>query len=283
MIMLGLDLAQHIASRLSAIQGVEAVVLGGSWARGDVNPNSDLDIGIYYSSQNQPSIEALRQLAAELDDRHTSDVVTDYGEWGPWINGGGWLKIDGQAVDWLYRDLDAVSQQMTECEAGRVRCYYQPGHPHGFYNHIYLGEVFYCQPLYDPNGTLAALKKRTVPYPPLMKKALIDGLWEAGFALDTSRKSADRGEVYYVTGCLFRCVACMIQTLFAINERYCINEKGSLRAADSFPTRPPRFRSIITDVLAAPGNDATSLRRSIERLENLVAQVRELSTLTATA
>jgi predicted nucleotidyltransferase len=277
MIMIGLELAQYIASRLSTIEGVEAVVLGGSWARGDVNPNSDLDIGIYYTPQNRPSIEALRRLASELDDRHGSDIITDYGGWGPWINGGGWLKIGDQPVDWLYRDLDIVSQQITECEAGRVRCYYQPGHPHGFYNHIYMGEVFYCQPLYDPHGTLSSLKKRTVPYPPLMKQALINGLWEASFALDTSRKAADRGDVYYVTGGLFRCVACMVQALYALNERYCINEKGSLRTIDSFPTRPPRFRSVVTDVLAAPGNDPSSLRRSIARLHELVQFVDQLS------
>src|SRR5579871_3882808 len=85
---IGLELAHSVADRLSRIDGVEAVVLGGSWARGDAKPNSDLDIGIYYSPQNRPSLDALRDLAAELNDSRSRDVVTNFGEWGPWINGG---------------------------------------------------------------------------------------------------------------------------------------------------------------------------------------------------
>ncbi|MFN8376169.1 MAG: nucleotidyltransferase domain-containing protein [Anaerolineae bacterium] len=63
-----LALAQIVADRLSQIDGVLAVVLGGSYARGDAHANSDIDLGIYYDQQQRPSLEALRTLAAELDD-----------------------------------------------------------------------------------------------------------------------------------------------------------------------------------------------------------------------
>ena len=46
-----------------------------------------------------PNIEGLRRLAKELDDRHLPDLVTEIGEWGPWINGGGWLRVAGRPVD----------------------------------------------------------------------------------------------------------------------------------------------------------------------------------------
>ena len=67
--------------------------------RGEVRPDSDVDLGLYYCPGVPPNIEGLRRLAKELDDRHLPDLVTEIGEWGPWINGGGWLRVAGRPVD----------------------------------------------------------------------------------------------------------------------------------------------------------------------------------------
>jgi predicted nucleotidyltransferase len=270
-------LAERVAARLGEIEGVAAVALGGSWAREAAHPDSDVDLGIYYHPDRPPSVEALRHLARELDDRHPANAVTDLGEWGPWINGGAWLQIEGRHVDWLYRDLDLVGRTIDECRAGRPSCSYQPGHPHGFHNHIDMGEVHYCRPLVDPRGVLTALKSRTAGYPPPLKRALIDKyLWEADFALSTCAKSAARGDVFYVAGCLFRSVACLVQVLFALNERYFVNEKGSVNAVDSFAVHPTDFGAVVSDILAHPSLDAAQLRTSAGRLEELVRAVRAL-------
>lgn len=271
------ELASAISNRLVEIEGVEAVALGGSWARGAAHPDSDVDIGIYYRSESPPSIEELRLLARELDDRHPEDALTDFGGWGPWINGGGWLTIEGRSVDWLYRDLDLVERIIEECRAGNPTVHYQPGHPYGFHTHIYLGEIHHCRPLHDPNDTLQYLKRLADPYPLRLKRTLIQKqLWEARFALDTCRKSATRGDAFYVAGCLFRCAACLVQTLFALNERYVINEKGSVEAAGSLPVSPPGFADTIGSVLACPGERPDQLQGSVRRLEGLLEAVETL-------
>ena len=272
-----LELSRRIATRLGGIDGVVAVAIGGSWARGDAYPDSDIDIGIYYCPQNTPKVVNLRRLAQELDDRHLATAATQFGAWGPWINGGAWLRIENRNVDWLYRDLDLVESVIDDCLVGRANCYYQPGHPHGFHNHIYMGEVHYCNPLYDPEDVLTRLKSVTTPYPLLLRQTLIDKyLWEAEFALDTSHKSADRGDVAYVTGCLFRSVACLVQVLFALNKRYFVNEKGSVGAVDCFELRPPRFTQTVTEVLARPGHVSDALRKSIELISDCTRSVRKL-------
>jgi predicted nucleotidyltransferase len=271
------ELARQIAGRLGEIEGVVAVALGGSWARGEAHADSDVDLGIYYRPENPPRITDLRLLAQELDDRHPQYAVTNFGEWSPWINGGGWLTIEGRKVDWLYRDLDLVELTIRECRAGRPSVYYQPGHPHGFHTHIYMGEIHYCRSLFDPDGELRALKNMTEHYPPRLKDALIRRqLWEARFALDTCRKSAARGDAFYVAGCLFRCAACMVQTLFALNERYLINEKGSVEVADSLPLSPGNFREIVDSVLARPGGSPQELEGSVGNIECLLVAVEEL-------
>lgn len=272
-----LRLSEMVATRLGGIEGVEAVALGGLWARGEAHSNSDVDLGIYYRPESPPRIENLRLLARELDDRHPPEAVTDFGEWGPWINGGGWLTIDGRNTDWLYRDLALVERAIGECRAGHPSVHYQPGHPHSFHTHIYMGEVHHCRILYERNGGLSALKRLTEEYPLRLKRALVKSqLWEAGFALETCRKSAERGDSFYVAGCLFRCAACLVQVLFALNERYLINEKGSVAATDSLPLRPEDFRETVESVLACPGKTSKQLVSNIRRLEEITKVVEKL-------
>jgi len=169
-----LELARRIAARIGQeIEGVVAVALGSSWARGEAHPGSDVDLGLYYRNERRPSIEKLHRLAQELGYRYPTQSITDFGGWGPWINGGAWLQVEGTPVDLLYRELGAVSRVMDGCRAGRFATYYQPGHPHGFHTHIYMGEIHYCRPLHDPDGVLRSLKNAAKVYPLLLKRAVI--------------------------------------------------------------------------------------------------------------
>ena len=157
------ELAREVAARLGALDGVVAVTLGGSLARGRADERSDVDLGLYYDPARPFSVERLRALATELDDRHAPEVV-GLGEWGPWINGGAWTLVHGVKVDLLYRDLGLVDRVLDDCAAGRTTCAYQPGHPHGFHSHSYAGEVHHGLALHDPTGALAARRARTSPY-----------------------------------------------------------------------------------------------------------------------
>ncbi|RJE90763.1 hypothetical protein D3P07_01285 [Paenibacillus sp. 1011MAR3C5] len=65
-----------------------------STAKGTENHNSDIDIGIYYDSDKGLDITPLRQVAAEIDDGHRENLITEISDWGPWINGGGWMKVN---------------------------------------------------------------------------------------------------------------------------------------------------------------------------------------------
>ena len=204
--------------------------------------------------------------------------MTDFGEWGPWVNGGAWLKVGSQRVDWLYREVERVSAVIDDCEAGRPTCDYYLGHPHGFHNHIYLAEVHYCRPCFDPHGVLRGLKERVRSYPPRLKEALIRKYgYDARFMLELARKPAKRGDVFHVSGCLFRCAAALIQVLFALNERYFMNEKGSLVLTDSFSKRPPDFSIRVGALLSHPGDRSELLTDSVESMETLLEEVLEIS------
>jgi predicted nucleotidyltransferase len=271
------DVALHVAERLRTLSGVAAVVLGGSVARADADERSDVDLGLYYDPARPFAIPALRDVARDLDDRHQADLVTDFGGWGPWINGGGWLVIGGTRVDWLYRDLTRVGGIVADCLDGRYATYYQPGHPHAFHTHMYMGEVHHGRALVDRQGGFAALQTRTVPYPPRLRETVIQrNLWEAQFTLENAAKAAERGDTFYVSGCLFRCAACVVQAVFAVNGRYFLNEKRSVAIAAALRIRPDRLADTITDVLAATGRTPDALEQHLTRMAALVRATRTI-------
>src|SRR5689334_16388691 len=99
------ELLLSLTGRLSGISGVKAVVLGGSHARGCARAESDIDLGLFYSEASPFSIQSIRELAEEVNDT-PNPVVTDFYGWGQWVNGGVWLTVGGQRVDFIYRNLE---------------------------------------------------------------------------------------------------------------------------------------------------------------------------------
>ena len=268
-------LLQALVRALSPVTGIEAIVLGGSRARGTATPGSDYDIGLYYRASRPIDVAALGMVARKLDDRGAAASVTELGGWGPWIDGGGWLIIGGVHVDLLYRSLDRVGAAIDDAHAGKVDRFYQPGHPHAFLPTIYMGEVAYARPLRDPSGSFAILQARTTPYPAILGQALRAHFeWEAEFALANARKSLDRGDVAYLAGCAFRAIACLCQTLFALNGVYLLNEKGAVAAVETFARRPADFASRVAAIFADLAGSAAV--EGLDGLEALIAETRSL-------
>jgi predicted nucleotidyltransferase len=245
----GIEKVEKIANRLTEVNGVVAVCLGGSRARGTHHPDSDYDLGLYY---HRPlDTDALRALAAELTGEQVE--VTEPGGWGPWVDGGAWLTIDGLRVDWIYRDLDRVHRVWNDCQDGRFEIGTQPGHPLGVYSHAYAGEVALARVLADPSGELTALKARIRTYPMSLRDALVaNARWEAPFILAAARKGASRGDSFYVTGCLFRAVGLLVHALHAEAGHWLVNEKGAVESAARLATAPPNFATRAHAVFDTP-------------------------------
>ena len=149
---------------------------------------------------------AVRQLATRYD---AGAEVSERGDWGPWVDGGAWLTVDGTRVDWIYRDLDRVERIRADCEHGRVECHFQIGHPHGFWSSAYVAELALARILADPEG---ALEKVPTDYPDALGEALSRrARWEADFILAAAEKGAKRGDTAWVAGCLYRAAGCLSQ------------------------------------------------------------------------
>jgi hypothetical protein len=278
-----LELAQVVSQRLGEIEGVVAVVLGGSHARGDAKPNSDIDLAMYYHPEKPLNIGQLRALADELENADPTLKLyedrgpTELGGWGPFINGGAWLEIRGQRVDWLYSNIPQVQQAISDAVVGKSVLYHQPGHPHGFHTHMFAAQVQVAKALYDPAGVFAKLKEQVLEYPPKLQASLIQGFsWQAGFALAVAEKSAKRGETFYVAGCLFEAAACLVQVLFALNRQFFLNEKGSVHLVETFEQKPANFAVRVHAALGNIGQTPKELEERLEKFHKLAEETKRL-------
>lgn len=269
-------LLQQIVDHLKDVQGLKAVVLGGSYATGSQRPDSDIDLGLYYYEQQSLDIESIRRIASALND--TPDpVVTDPGGWGTWVNGGAWLTIQGRRVDFLYRNIDFVSATIDECNNGIIRSDYWQQPAYGFHSFMYCTETSINQPLYDPEHIIEQLKTKVVDYSPQLKQAIIKKfLWSARFTLDNAYKMAARGDIYFVTGCLARAIHCLVQVLYALNETYYISEKKLVRDVSAFRIQPENFVKRIGAILGATGTTNIQLMESLAKTETLYSEVSAL-------
>ena len=263
------SICERVAARLSSIDGIEAVALGGSWSRGIARDDSDVDLAIAYDGAHQFAIADVAEAARELDDRHRANLVTPLGAWGPGVNGGGWLLIDGTPVDFLYRDLDHTHEVVARCVAGQPGAVYQLGHPIGFQDQIYVGETHFCRPLFDRAGKLARLKSMVATYPEPMRSALArKHLFDAALHLEIASKPAARSDVMYVSACMATAAGFMTLVLYALNRQFYLNEKGAFQQSADFAIRPDGFHPRVEQSLGAIGANASGLSASIDAMRD---------------
>ena len=241
-------LPQHVAgvaAELAEIPGALAVVLGGSRATGTHRPDSDWDLGVYYrGSRRALDPEDLRRLGHE-------GFVSELGEWGPIVNGGAWLTIDGTPVDVLFRDLDTVEMWLAEAQEGRFEVLSQNGHIVGAPTYLPVGELAICRPI---AGELAGELPR--PSFPDALAATAAERWHsrARVALMFAVGHARGADAVGCSGMLATAVLSVAHARLAERHEWVLNEKGLASRAGL---------GAVQALLAAPGRTAGELAETV--------------------
>lgn len=271
------NILNDITVELKNIHGVIGVVIGGSRARGTNHQDSDIDIGIYYDESEGFNVTDVDKIATKLYDENRKNLVSSLGEWGPWVNAGGWLTVQGYHVDFILRDIKRVSKVIDDCLNGKISSNYQTGHPHAYLNAMYMGEIAICKVLDDPKNKISELKAKTIPYPENLKNAIIGWyMFEASFSLMFAKSSIDKDDISYVCGHCFRSILSLNQVLFALNNEYCINEKKAVKMIDTFKIKPQNYKKRIDDVITSISFNESDTRRGVGILEELVNETKDL-------
>ncbi|HZC14551.1 MAG TPA: nucleotidyltransferase domain-containing protein [Thermoleophilaceae bacterium] len=219
-----------VADALAGLPGAVAVALGGSRATATHGPDSDWDLGVYYrGSQRALDPDDLRGLGHE-------GYVSELGEWGPIVNGGAWLTIDGTAVDVLYRDLDTIDGWLGEAREGRFEVLAQNGYIVGAPTYLPVGELAICRMI------TGELPRPEFPEP-LAATASERWRGRAGVSLMFAQIHAAAGDVVCCAGMLVGAVLCAAHARVAERREWALNEKhlverAGLNEAQALLTRP---------------------------------------------
>jgi hypothetical protein len=267
---LAADELRGLVDELAAVPGVEAVVLGGSHARGLAREGSDVDLGLLYRDARPLDVASVRALAGRWNDAPDPVVTGLYG-WGPWVNGGAWLTVRGRRVDLLYRSVERVEREVDAAHAGRHEIDFAQQPPFGFWSGTLLGEAACALPLHDPAGHAERLRRLVAAYPDALREAVMrDTKQGTSFGLAAfAPKFAARGDAWGTAACLARAVWQLGLALFAHDRCYLVNDKTLLDEIDGFADAPPEFAARAREVLAQPGSTAGALAASVEAVSAL--------------
>jgi predicted nucleotidyltransferase len=133
-----LRMLNQAADALRTVPNIVAIVLGGSYASGLAQSSSDLDIGLYYREASPFSIGHVRSVTENISTSGSVPIVTGLYEWGPWVNGGAWIKTSAGKLDLIYRNLDQVQAVIDEGQRGVWRHDYDQQPPYGFRSVVYF-------------------------------------------------------------------------------------------------------------------------------------------------
>ena len=204
-----------VADRLAEVPGVVAVTLGGSRATGTEVAGSDWDFGVYYRGTLDP--DDIRTLG-------WPGRVFAPGEWGRLVNGGAWLRIDGQPVDLIYRDLDDVLAWTAAAEEGHFEIQREVGYVAGIATYVLAGEL-----------ALGEVLSGTLPRPmfPLRLRETAPSLWWriAAGALAIGRVHVERNDTIAALANLTQAVLATAQGRLAAAGEWALNEKRIIERA----------------------------------------------------
>ncbi|WP_258132338.1 nucleotidyltransferase domain-containing protein [Microbacterium sp. MYb62] len=263
--MLDEDRLRSMADELNRVPGVRAVALGGSRARGTHRPDSDIDLGLYVDT------DVDRSGIARVAGGWTGEPVevAERGGWGPWVDGGAWLIVNGVPVDLILRDVDRVTEQCARAARGEFAFHPQPGHPLGFLDVAYAGEVATSVPLRDPEGLLVELARSVTPYPAALRDAFLANLWQVDFLLNAAMKGAKSGDAAYVSLCGTTTTMLTAHAWHASAGNWITNEKGLVTNVARLPIDTGGFSASAASALGSLGTSPEELLASIARLREL--------------
>lgn len=264
----------NIINELKQIDGVKALVLGGSHATGMATENSDLDIGIYYSTKKPFNLDEIKSVAQMFSDIE-NPTVTGFYEWGPWVNGGAWLKTSNGKVDFLYKNIEQISTTIDKAKNGIWENHFEQQPPYGFSSIIFLAETKYNIPLYDPEYIIENLKKEVEEYPQKLKQSVIQqSLWSAEFTIWQAEGFASKEDIYNTLGCLTRAIKNIVTTLFAINQLYPMGDKRAIAIIEQSNIKPANLTKKLNTILCCNPN---SLIDNVKQLKALFDETVKLA------
>jgi len=253
---------QELASQLSRLPSVEAVILGGSFSTGMPDQRSDYDLYAYAREAIDPALREalLRPRAVRLE------LQRDFWEWEDT-----WIEHDGAKLEIMYRGCENAEEEVE-----KRLCRYEASVG---YTTFVLYTLAHGHILVDRDGWFRSLQKRVVNtgYP----DRLLQGIVAKNYPVlgpiissyeDQIESAFARRDYVSLIHRTAAWLASYFDIVFAANRKYHPGEKRLLARAAVLPTSPAKMADDVARICSTTcdfeNSVADELKVTRERLSS---------------
>ncbi|MGH1365619.1 MAG: nucleotidyltransferase domain-containing protein [Calditrichia bacterium] len=266
------EVTYRLVKALKQRSDVHAVAVVGSYASGTQRPDSDIDICAFYRSDLD--VVALADCICGEFGLTSSEVqLTTPGGWGNWVDGGGWLTLEGQRVDIVYRCIDRLEKELDHIWAGEIELDYLQAPAFGYFNFTWAAELRSTDPIFDPDGNIAALIKRMDTFPEVLKiKGSSIFLHAAQFASVIGKKALANENWFTARPCCDRAIWAICLALYSANGVWIPAEKRVMKEIVNLKYVPDR---LVDRFITIQSSKLTA--HSFKTVDSVIQEATELS------
>lgn len=264
------DLVEHLKG---TAEGKCAIALAGAHAKGAADAASDIDLYIF-AERARPYARRLELIRSAADPGTTPWVDAEF-DAAPW-GGGMDFQYRGTPVEVVGRTLARVDRVVEDCLAGRFEIIPATWTSNGYYTFIYLAELSFIRPVWDPNGVLAAYQSKAAVYPEPLRRSILEtflgraGTWMDNFHYESAVR---RGDILFTAPIILHTVLDMVQVVFALNRTYFTGDKKLEAALAKLPFCPDALRPRNLEVLLTAAREPRQLERQRQLLREAWAEL----------
>ncbi|MDE7218646.1 MAG: DUF4037 domain-containing protein [Oscillospiraceae bacterium] len=263
------------------VEGKCAIALAGAHAKGAADAASDIDLYIF-AERAKPYYQRLA-LIRDAADPETTPWIDQEFDAAPW-GGGMDFMYRGTPVEVVGRTLKRMDHVVEDCLHGKFDIIPATWTSNGYYTFIYLCELSFLKPVWDPDGILDIYQQKAAIYPEPLRRAIVEtfmgraGTWIENFHYSSAVR---RGDVLFTAPIVLHTVMDMIQVVFALNRVYFTGDKKLETALAKMPFCPDALRPAGLNCLLTAKKDPAHLEQQRQLLrqawDELSRKVRAVS------
>lgn len=243
-----------------------AIAIAGAHAKGTADSSSDIDIYLFADSYKPYTVRST--LIKSIADPDKFAWISENAEDAPW-GGSMDFTLAGTPVEVNFRTFAMVDRIVDDCMDGRFKIIPATWTSNGYYTFIYLSELSFIRPVWDPEGRLAAYQQKVHTYPEGLRQAIMKifmeraETWLDNFHYDSAIRRCD---TLFTAPIVLHTLQDMVQVIFALNHKYFTGDKKLEKALSSMAICPSVILEELPFLLNAHQNaDGLARQRQILR------------------